>query len=345
MYDWAEFRHFRYLLAILEKQGFRIAAEELHTSQPNLTVQARQFQENACVRLFRRAKNGRIRPTEAGSAFIILAKLLLDTREDVINALIAIEQGEIRSLRFGSDPLVDPSVFRTFCSLHKELLPACVIRPTHGETALLAEEVITGVIDAAIVMLPLKHPDLQIEEIRKERLVVCLRKDDPLARKAALRTSDLQDNLSVLYHPQHHPDAHERLLGLLGAAGIRINDYSRASNPYEMQALVKDGHGFALVREGTLLDQELTIRRIAGVDWTVDTAAIYQKKRHPKTLPVLVKHLKRTINTEPNQAGSDQVSISIQPTPSMRKPPQLVRNVPVQLRLIRNGSSVREDIG
>jgi len=42
MYDWAELRHFRYLLVILEKQGFRVAAEELHTSQPNLTVQARQ---------------------------------------------------------------------------------------------------------------------------------------------------------------------------------------------------------------------------------------------------------------------------------------------------------------
>jgi DNA-binding transcriptional LysR family regulator len=31
MYDWAEFRHFRYLLTILEKGGFRIAADELHT--------------------------------------------------------------------------------------------------------------------------------------------------------------------------------------------------------------------------------------------------------------------------------------------------------------------------
>jgi DNA-binding transcriptional LysR family regulator len=100
MYDWAEFRHFRYLLAILEKQGFRIAAEQLHTSQPNLTVQARQFQENASVRLFRKTKNGLIRPTETGIAFITLAKFLLETREDVINALIAVERGEIRSVLF-----------------------------------------------------------------------------------------------------------------------------------------------------------------------------------------------------------------------------------------------------
>jgi hypothetical protein len=112
-----------------------------------------------------------------------LAKFLLETREDVINALIAVERGEIRSVRFGSDPLADPSVFRTFCSMHKELLPTCSIRPTHAETALLAEEVIAGIVDAAIVTLPLK------------------------------------------------PDAHERLLGLLDDAGIKIEEYSRASNP------------------------------------------------------------------------------------------------------------------
>ena len=95
MYDWAQFRHFRYLLVILEKQGLRVAADELHTSQPNLTVQARQFQEYSSVRLFRRTKSGRIRPTDAGLAFISFARLLLDTRDEVIEALVAIERGEI----------------------------------------------------------------------------------------------------------------------------------------------------------------------------------------------------------------------------------------------------------
>jgi DNA-binding transcriptional LysR family regulator len=73
MYEWAELRHFRYLLTILERQGFRAAAEELRTAQPNLSVQARQFQENASVSLFRKMKGGRIRPTDTGVAFKVLA--------------------------------------------------------------------------------------------------------------------------------------------------------------------------------------------------------------------------------------------------------------------------------
>src|ERR1700742_3340423 len=101
MYEWAELRHFRYLLTILEKRGFRAASEELHTAQPNLSVQARQFQENAQVRLFRKLKHGGIRPTETGTAFIVLGRLLLDTVDEVLNALIAVERGEIRSVRFG----------------------------------------------------------------------------------------------------------------------------------------------------------------------------------------------------------------------------------------------------
>jgi DNA-binding transcriptional LysR family regulator len=326
MYEWAEFRHFRYLLKILEKGGFRAAAEELHTSQPNLTVQARQFQDHASVRLFRKVKSGQIRPTETGVAFIVLARLVLEVRDEAIDALIAIERGEINLVRFGSTPLVDEKLFRSFCTLHKELLPRCAVRPTHGDAAHLAQEVLAGIVDAAIVTLPLAHPDLHIEELRRDRLVACLRKDNPLATKAAIQPSDLQDNLAILYHPQRHPDAHARLLELLSDAGVSVEEYSRASHPSEMRTLVKDGYGFALIREGTLLEDDLTTRPILGVDWTVDTAVIYHKQRHPKTVPILVRKLKRNIQKDLNR---DNVSVMVRiangvgkrPTPSVKESP------------------------
>jgi DNA-binding transcriptional LysR family regulator len=201
MYDWAEFRHFLYLLRILERGGFRPAAELLHTSQPNLTVQARQFQDNASVRLYRKAKDGRIQPTEAGRAFISIAKQMLEARDEAMKALIAINRGELETIRLGGGPLVDPELFRTLCSLHKELLPNCTIRPSHGDTVHLANEVLEGRLDAALITLPFKHPELRLEALRKDRLVVCMRRDNPLAQHAALQVKDLQENLAVFYHP------------------------------------------------------------------------------------------------------------------------------------------------
>jgi DNA-binding transcriptional LysR family regulator len=323
MYEWAEFRHFKYLLTVLELRGFRAAAEQLHTAQSNLSIQAKQFQEFASVRLYDKAKNGRIKPTDTGVAFKFIAKGVLDARDEAIEALIAIERGEIRFVRFGCSPLTDQALLQDFCEMHRELLPNCPIRPEHGDTPQLAEDVLAGVIDAAIVTLPLENPTLQIENLRRDRLVVCLRKDSPLTSKSALSLADLKDNLRILYHPQRHPDAHRRLLELLGDVGVEIEEYSRASHPTEMQAQVKGGYGLALIREGTVLDNELTTRPIAGVDWTVDTVLIYQKRLHPKTVPVLVRRFKRQLRKDGSQTSM-----------ARRKfPPTPVKDGPIQLTL------------
>jgi DNA-binding transcriptional LysR family regulator len=317
MYDWAEFRHFWYLLKILEKGGFRVAAEELHTSQPNLSVQARRFQDHASVCLFRRLNSGQIHPTEAGIAFVALARMVLEVREEAIDALIAIERGEIGAVRFGSTPLVDQSLFRRFCALHRELLPQVTVRPTHGDAAQLAKEIVDGTVDAAIITLPFADPTFHIEELRRDKMVVCLDKDHPLAAKPLLQVSDLQDNLTVIYHPQRHPDAHARLVELLTAAGVTLEGYSCASHPSEMQSLVKEGHGLALIREGTLLEDGLTTRRLVDVDWTVDTAVIYGLQRCPKTVPVLVRMLKQSIQKAIPKGPAPRRSI---PEWSFRRP-------------------------
>jgi len=319
MYDWAEYRHFTYLLAVLEQNGFRAAAEVLNTTQPNLSAQAKQFQENSGVRLYKKSKSGRIRLTAAGIAFKMIAKGLLQGRDEAMNALIAVGRGEIRSLRLGCSSRADPALFHAFCALHKELVPECPVRPTHGDTAQLVEEVAAGQIDAAIVTLPVPDDSLCVEEIRQDRLVVCLRADSALAAKAFLLPADLQNHPTVLYHPQRHPHAHARLLELFAEVGVEIGDYARASHPAEMQSLVKQGFGLALIREGTALDPELTTRSIAGVDWVVETAFVYKKQGHPKTIPVLIRHLKSRIAA---------------PTVQGKKPPRPARRGPEQMSFL-----------
>jgi DNA-binding transcriptional LysR family regulator len=325
MYEWAEFRHFKYLLAILESRGFRPAAERLYTAQSNLSAQAKQFQEWASVRLYDKLKDGRIRPTDTGIAFTFIARDVLKTRVEAIEALIAIDRGDITAVRFGCSPLADHALFNDFCNMHKEFLPSCQIRPERTDTTQLIEDVVTGAMDAAIITLPVENTVLRVEELRRDRLVVCLRKDHPLAVKGSLQPTDLQSNLRVFYHPLSHPNAHARLLELLEDEGVKVEDYSRASHPTEMQALIRDGYGFALVREGTILDGELTTRPIAGVDWTVDSAVIYHGQRHPKSIPILVRQFKRQLTKD----GNDATSIS------RKRPSSATPERPIQLELLR----------
>ena len=233
-----------------------------------------------------------------------IAQGLLDARDEAIAALIAIERGRIRTLNLGCAPFVDPELFRVTCELHKELLPSCAIRPTHGDVMQLVEELVSGELDAALISLPINDPRLRVVTIRRDRLVACLRKDHPLAAKTAMRPEDLQENLAVLYDPQRHPGAHTRILELLGEVGVQIDEFSRVSHPIELQSLVKAGYGLALICEGTALEADLTTRPVAGVDWAVDTAFVYNRKLHPKTIPVLAGHLRRRLALHSIQGGS-----------------------------------------
>jgi DNA-binding transcriptional LysR family regulator len=294
-------------LTILECGGIRPAAEILHTSSPNLSTQAKEFQECLSIRLYEIGADNRLSPTQAGMALPPMAHALLLARDEVIAALIAIGKGHIRTLRLGCGTLVAEELFRAACEIHKELVPDGPILPAHADTVQLVGDVVSGKLDAAITTLPVEHSELCVEEIRRDRLVVCLRTDHPLSAKAALRPADLQGNLRIFYHPQHHPEAHSRLLELLAETGVQVDEFSSATHPTEMQRLVRDGYGLTLIREGTPLDPSLITRPLIGVSWTVDTALVYHKQQHPKTIPVLVRHLKqqRTPNlNKPNSPGT-----------------------------------------
>lgn len=293
MDDYAEFRHFRYLLAIAEHGGFRAAAAALHTSQPSLSRQVREFQERYGFRLFRRLKNGRIVLTPAGEALRVIAKDLLEARDLALAALEAIHRGEAGLLRLGCTPFIDREICHRASDLQKALVPGSTVRTSSGDTAAILAELRAGRIDAAVLSLPIIDETLKVEIVKRERLVVCLPADHPAARKAAITASDLARNLSVFRRPSQHPEAHERLRELLAELGVPFEEQTHTSHPAEMQEAVQKGDGFALIREGMPLLEGLITRPIIGVDWTVDTAFAFKHGATVRLLPIIAKNLRK----------------------------------------------------
>ena len=270
MYDLAEFRHFKYILAIAENGGFRAAAQKLRVSQPALSKQAKEFQEFLNLTLFKKTKSGRIRLTPVGIAFIPIARDLLQAREEAIGALKSIQENASTLLRIGCSSFVDPEICSKACSLYRQLSLLSDIHATHADASQVLSELIDGKIDAAIVTLPFDVPGFKVESISRDRLVVCLPESHPLTSKVSLSTADLEANLRIFQQPSQHPAAHERLSELRGEIGITIKDHARTSHPQETMKLVERGFGFALLREGTQLEAGLTTRPIFGANWTGD---------------------------------------------------------------------------
>ena len=83
------------------------------------------------------------------------------------------------------------------------------------------------------------------------------------------------------------------MLELLAELGVLFEEHSHTSHPQEMQEVVKNGEGFALIREGTVLIEGISTRPIIGVNWTVNTAVVFKRNPKSRLVPVLAKHLKR----------------------------------------------------
>lgn len=330
--DWADLRLLLFMWKVLEHRSLREAADELHTSPSNLSAAAKKFYEQSGIRLYTLTKDKRILPTEEGLAFPELAAVVFAARNEFVAALEAIHNGEIRTLRIGCGTFVAPEVFRAACAIHKRFRPSCAIVPSHADSAQLANEVISGKIEAAIVTLPVEATELSVKELRQDRLVACLRSDDPLALKATLGPAALATRLTVLYDPERNSAAHARLTELLAKAGIELEQYSRASHPSEIQDLVFEGYGLALIREGTELRPGLITRPIFGVNWTVETAFIYHKEHYPKTIPMLVRELKQHLGAQAQRPAAK--SMVAAPKPPTRRPIRPNGNAPEQLSLL-----------
>jgi DNA-binding transcriptional LysR family regulator len=96
-----ELRHVRYFVAVAETLSFRQAGKQLHVSQPSLSVQIKQLEEELGVALFRRSKR-RVEITRAGEVFLSAAREILLRLRQASAAAFHAESGEEEQSDSGS---------------------------------------------------------------------------------------------------------------------------------------------------------------------------------------------------------------------------------------------------
>src|ERR1041385_4738537 len=87
-----ELRHLRYFIAVAEAENVSRAALKLHVSQPALSRQVRDLEEELGFPLLERSAKA-VRLTEAGRTFLSEARAVLQRAEDAVNAARTIATG------------------------------------------------------------------------------------------------------------------------------------------------------------------------------------------------------------------------------------------------------------
>jgi DNA-binding transcriptional LysR family regulator len=302
MYEGLEFRHLVSFVAVAEECSFGKAAERLNIAQPSLSSQIKQIEDGLRANLFIRSQAG-ASLTPPGQQFLVFARKMLHMREHAVRATSSDQTGTEWPLRFGYSPFADHKLVEEAFTGYRELVPGGHIQSQSECSAELATMVADGRLDAAIVSLPVAEKELYVYPICQEKVLVCLRRDDPLAKGLTLPQNAIAARLCILFGRVHQPLFYDALVRKFAKFGIELHPSDFVSAPAEMQYLVKSGKGFGLVQESVKLDPELTMMSIAGINLTVTTGFICHPAQIRPVLPMLAYRMERQCAIETKVDG------------------------------------------
>ncbi|MER5916265.1 LysR family substrate-binding domain-containing protein [Streptomyces sp. NPDC001982] len=106
-----------------------------------------------------------------------------------------------------------------------------------------------GAIDVALLRPPAADLSLTVHTLRRDRLVVALPSDHPLAAKPRVRATDLADLDLIMHSADRHSVMHDVVLGVLRDVGVEPHIRHEVGETSTLITLVSGGLGVAVVPE------------------------------------------------------------------------------------------------
>lgn len=243
-----ELRHLRYFVMAAEEENISRAASRLNVSQPAVSRQIRDLEEELGLPLFHRESTG-LRLTGAGSAALAHAREILRQSSTMIEAMEALANRESAvSVKVGFLPTALPgflaSGMRQFNRKYKNVnVQIFEMSPTGQEEALR-----NGEIDLALIgeLCPAVKRDFHYDTIRSTEMAMVLPDDHPLAGRKSVELAEFAHDTFVTLHEKHFPGRPEMMAGMFSKAGISPEVTLRANGLSELLGLVGGGAGVAM---------------------------------------------------------------------------------------------------
>lgn len=164
-------RQLRYF-EILSREGhFGRAAEASSVSQPALSMQIKELEENLGLKLFERTAR-KVRLTGFGEMFAKRVEPILRSVEELGELARTSRNDLIGRFRLGIIPTIAPYLLPRIMGRLAQERPGLDMHVRESQTSTLLQELMSGNLDVAVVALPVSEPSLQEVTLLKEEFVL-----------------------------------------------------------------------------------------------------------------------------------------------------------------------------
>jgi LysR family hca operon transcriptional activator len=287
-----ELRHLRYFVSVADAGSLTLAAEQtLHTSQPSLSRQIRDLENEVGAQLLTRRARG-IELTPAGRAFLEHARVVLSQVEAASDAArqVAHPAKPCFAMGFltGHEWTWMPEALRI---LHDEL-PNIDVMISSQYSPRLAKALLEGTVDAAFLRREKGLPELAYRVLVKEPLMVILPSDHHLATLEAISPRDLVGETFVNVSGTA-PVLRVIIDNYLKRSGTKIRPAHEADHLAMGMSLIASTRGVGLLPAyaQNFLPSSVTSRPLKGETPTIELVLGYKKSNKSPILKLLLSRL------------------------------------------------------
>ena len=256
-----EHRHLRCFLAVAEELHFRKAAEKLFISQPGLSRQIKQMEQDLGVTLFER-NNRRVALTKTGDYLQKELQINLKNLEDILAHSKLIHHGKEGHLTLGfvgSAMLqIIPAILKQFNSK----FPKVMFKLEEMNNQKQIEGLLSQEIDVGFVRLERVPRSLEIHTVLKETFCLVLPKNHPVNKRNFKNLSQFKDSPFILFDPEYSASYYEKVMQIFdgcGFAPIISHNTIHASSIYK---LVENNLGVSIVPKSLQFGYDMNVKFI-----------------------------------------------------------------------------------
>ena len=274
-----ELRHLRYFIATAEEENVSLAASKLHVSQPAISRQIHDLEDEIGFQLFERSAKS-LKLTEAGRAFLTDAKALLRNADVAVKNARAIASGALGELHVGYSPSLTAKILPASLRAFKARFPN--VRVALHDVS--GEEMLAGLrqdkLHVAFTAASGKKPPagMKSKELLQDAICVAVPTGHALAEAKTVTLERLLKESLIAFSRDDYP-------GYLELIEDTFAQFKRVPHIVEehdgissVLTAVEAGRGIALVGEqaGSLGSSRVKIIPVAGVP-RVSVVALWNK--------------------------------------------------------------------
>jgi len=196
------FKQLRYLAALARHGHFGRAAEACAITQPALSMQIRDLEQFLGVTLVER-RPGDVMLTEIGREIARRGEDLLASARDLVDFARHRANPLTGRLTLGIIPSLAPYLLPRILPALQAQFPELQLELRETQTRQLVDEIKSGVLDAAMLALPLGEPDIDTLELFDDLFLLAVPSSDPRPGNRRVAAHDIDQSRLILLEDGH----------------------------------------------------------------------------------------------------------------------------------------------